>query len=369
MISSPGLATRAEIEERLSAWNRDLHLASHNIVELMEDPDYQRLAAGGLGEATAKQVLPTLAELDELWRVLPALTAVIEDANARFAKLPWFKDEAALRDIATLLHGDSIAIATQTTYAERGLLTPDEVTRRLRPEGVLAAMASAYAAAKAVVMKVAETTTQLNARLDDLARDVPEPELVDARHAIAVDPLAPATAAAVDALVAARGIRVEVGATLAGAPARLAALEAAHAEATAVCAERRDKVTLVPEPPPPPERAVVDELVRWLDRLRETVARGKWQPARLGLANWAAQLDARIAACRDAAAANRRALDRRGELRGLLDGLKAKATNTGRIEDAEAIALYDRAHALLYARPTPVDEAERLVLAYGQAVR
>jgi hypothetical protein len=360
---------RAEIEERLAAWNRDLRVASHNIVELMDDPDYHRLGSAGLGEATAREVAPTLAELDELWRVLPALTAVIEAANAKFAKLPWFKDEAALRDITALLAGESIAIARPTTYAERGLLTPDEVTRRMRPDEVIAAMACAYAAAKAVVMRVATTTGELNAQLDDLARDVPEPELADARQRVAVDPLAASTAAAVAALVAARGARIEVGALLAAAPGRLAALEAAHAEAVAIQDDRRAKVAIANETAGAPDRAVIDELARWLERLRETVARGKWQPARLGLSNWVTQLDARIAACRDAAAANRRPLDRRNELRGLLDGLKAKATNTGRIEDAKAVALYDRAHALLYARPTPIDEAEQLVLAYGKAVK
>jgi hypothetical protein len=52
-----------------------------------------------------------------------------------------------------------------------------------------------------------------------------------------------------------------------------------------------------------------------------------------------------------------------------LRGLRAKAVDIGLAEDPGMADLYGRAHALLYARPTPLASAERLVAEYLKAVR
>lgn len=399
-IADPSRWTREQIGARIAKWDRDLDVARQNILELMDDVDYRSLTGdGGLGTLelegeTKQRVTPVLAALEELWQVLPALGKVIEEANARYGKLPWFKDAEPLRELQELLDGESVLITTKTTYAQRGLLTPDEVTRTLRPERVLDAMIEAYGRAKAIVVEVGGAMRRFGPQIDGAARRLAEltpalpgaPELVrlevrlaEARRQLVRDPLGLADAFDRDFLPAierlgravedARAERARIEAELAGGGDRIAALEAAHAEAAAAHAERRDKVLLEREPPAPFERAAIDELARWLERLRGVLQDGRWQAAGIGLANWRAQLDARLAECRTIAAENRRPLERRTELRGLLDGLKAKAADTGRAEDPRATELYRKAHALLYGRPTPILAAEALVHDYLAAVR
>jgi hypothetical protein len=399
-VIDPARWTRAQVDERVAAWNRDLRIASQNILELMEDVSYRSLvgddglAAGALRGVTAQEVTPVIAALDELWQVLPALTRVIDEVNERYRRLPWFKDTQPLWEIQQQLEGDSVELTTKTTYAQRGLLTPEEVTRNLRPDRVLAAMVEAYAHAKAVVVEVGDAArragVQLREAADELAAltaavpDSPElaplaDKLAAGTEQLATDPLGLAGVLERDVMPAlarlgreiedARDERARLEAELAGAGDKIAALQAALAEAIASHDERRAKVVLDHEPPAPFAHSVVDELTRWRDRLRHTLAAGRWQAVKLGVANWSTQLAARLAECRRVTYENRRPVERRHELRGLLDGFRAKAADTGLAEDPTVTELYRRAHALLYARPTPLLAAEQLVADYVAAVR
>jgi hypothetical protein len=399
-VTEPVRWTRAQADERVAAWNRDLRIATQNILELMEDVSYRSLvgddgrAAPSLQGATAHRVTPVLAALDELWQVLPALTRVIDEVNARYRRLPWFMDAQPLWEIQQLLDSDSVELTTKTPYAQRGLLTPEEVTRNLRPDRVLAAMGEAYAQAKAAVIEVGDAARRAGSELrqaaDELAAlaaiapDSPELQPLAERLAagaeqLATDPIgladaldrdvAPALARLRRAVDDARAERAALDAELGRAGAKLAALDAVLAEAVAAHDERRAKVVLDHEPPAPFERSVVDELSRWLDRLRHALAAGSWRAARLGVANWNTQLAARLAECRRVAYENRRPVERRRELRGLLDGFRAKAADTGLAEDPTTTELYRRAHALLHARPTPLPAAEQVVADYVAAVR
>lgn len=407
-MTEPVRWPRAQIDERVAAWNRDLRIATQNILELMEDVTYRSLvehsetgggdpdgsAGGAVQGATAARVTPVLAALDELWQVLPALTHVIDEVDRRYQRLPWFMDAQPLWEIQQLLDGESVELTTKTTYAQRGLLTPEEVTRKLRPDRVLAAMVEAYAQAKAVVVEVGDAArraaTRLRQAADELAAlaaiapDAPELRPLADRLAagtvqLATDPLgladaldrdiAPALARLRREVEDARAELAQLEAELGVAGARLAALDAALGEAVTAHAERRSKVVLDHEPPAPFERSVVDELARWLDRLRDAHAAGSWRAAKLGVANWNTQLAARLAECRRVAYENRRPVERRRELRGLLDGFRAKATDTGLAEDPTTTELYRRAHALLHARPTPLPAAEQVVADYVAAVR
>jgi hypothetical protein len=399
-VLDPARWSRAQVDDRIAKWNHDLQIATKNILELMDDLQYKSLVGdGGLGIApltgrTEREVTPALAALDELWQILPALSKVIDEANDRYKKLPWFRDTEPLYEIQQLLEGDSIQITTKTDYAQRGLLTPDEVTRTLRPERVLTAMVEAYGRAKAVVVTVADVLHRLGPELDRATRELAaiaielpaspeigalEARLAELRGQLASDPLGladtfdrdvdPAIAGLRRRLDEARVERERVDGELATADQRIAELAGARDDALAAHAECRDKVVVERAPREPFAPAVVDELRHWLERLRKTQHAGKWQATRIGLANWSVQVTTRIAECAAVAAENRRPLDRRNELRGLLDGLKAKASNTGLAEDPVVTELYRKAHAVLYARPTALAEAERLVADYLRAVR
>jgi len=393
--------TREHVDDAVSRWNRDLEIATHNILELMDDVHYRGLTGDGLTPLTGKTaevVTPVHQVLEELWQLLPALTKVLDEVNARYRKLPWFKASAELLSIQQLLEGQSVQFTTKTTYAQRGLLTPDEVTRAMSPQRVLDAMIEAYDRAKAVVVAVGEAVHRLTpeleraaaelADLEALARSLGEtpPELVRAaarvdelRQTIASDPLsvaddfdrdiAPVLTEARRRLGTAKVELAALAGQLAGADALLAALESAHATAKATYDDRVAKVEIADALPAPFDASVIAELASWLARLRATHDTGRRAAAKLGFANWKAQLDARRAECETVERANGRPLARRDELRGLLDGLRAKAIDTGLAADARVAAIYAQAHAALHARPTPLARAEKLVSDYLQAVR
>jgi hypothetical protein len=61
-------------------------------------------------------------------------------------------------------------------------------------------------------------------------------------------------------------------------------------------------------------------------------------------------------------------MDRRNELRGLLDSYQAKANARGRGEDPGLSSMYERAKSSLYVAPCDVAAATELVEAYQQAL-
>jgi hypothetical protein len=61
---------------------------------------------------------------------------------------------------------------------------------------------------------------------------------------------------------------------------------------------------------------------------------------------------------------NNAPLELRRELRGRLTALRAKAHARGAAEDSRLVDLAQRAMTALYAKPTPIDEASRLVQQY-----
>jgi hypothetical protein len=83
-------------------------------------------------------------------------------------------------------------------------------------------------------------------------------------------------------------------------------------------------------------------------------------------------LDAQVAAFRAAihgsVTACRGWMDRRNELRGLLDSYQAKANARGRGEDPGLSSMYERAKSSLYVAPCDVAAATELVDAYQQAL-
>jgi hypothetical protein len=165
--------------------------------------------------------------------------------------------------------------------------------------------------------------------------------------------------------------RVRLDNEIASAATLIASLEEAHTQAKTAYDERLLKVTVdnAEGLPGPFAVSVVDDLKRWLERLKTTLSQGRWRAAKVGFNNWKAQLDARLSECRIVAGENARLVNRRRELRGLLESLKAKAVNTGLAEDEALTNLYQEAYELLYSRPTPMVKAEKLVSDYLAAVR
>ena len=80
------------------------------------------------------------------------------------------------------------------------------------------------------------------------------------------------------------------------------------------------------------------------------------------------QAAAAAAACREAERNAVALLDRRDELRGLLDAYRARAARFGAIEHLELEALHDRARELLWTAPCDLAAAADAVTGYQRAV-
>ena len=209
------------------------------------------------------------------------------------------------------------------------------------------------AAARTVVDQVTARATAdpLGAEIDDAARLV---ERVEARLSDLAE------------------TRASLGADLDAADARLeevARLIAAGRGAREAAEERIvDPGGLVP-PLDPARLDTGDRALRpWLARIRAQARAGAWPAAAKGLEQWREEAEALRARADAVAAANRAPLERRNDLRGLLDAFRAKAAALGLAEDPALTERYRSARDALYAYRCDVRRAETLVREYGRAI-
>jgi hypothetical protein len=106
----------------------------------------------------------------------------------------------------------------------------------------------------------------------------------------------------------------------------------------------------------------------WLIRIRAQARAGAWPAAAEGLEEWHEEADALHARADAIASANRAPLERRNDLRGLLDAFRAKAAALGLAEDPALTEAYRSAREALYAYRCDVRRAEALVREYGRAI-
>jgi chromosome segregation ATPase len=118
----------------------------------------------------------------------------------------------------------------------------------------------------------------------------------------------------------------------------------------------------------PLDHAELDGVRARLDRLKAQARAGAWPAAAKGLAEWQEEVDDLRARADAVAAANRAPLERRNDLRGLLDAFRSKAAALGLAEDPALTARYRSAHEALYAYRCDVRAAETLVREYGKAI-
>ena len=129
-----------------------------------------------------------------------------------------------------------------------------------------------------------------------------------------------------------------------------------------------DRGGLVP-PLDPTELDTGDRALRpWLARIRAQARAGAWPAAAESLEQWREEAEALRARADAVAAANRAPLERRTDLRGLLDAFRAKAAALGLAEDPALTQRYRAAREALYAYRCDVRRAENLVREYGKAI-
>jgi Protein kinase domain len=153
-------------------------------------------------------------------------------------------------------------------------------------------------------------------------------------------------------------------ARIAAAVAALSGARAAWQDAMA--ARERAAARVTATMPPAPEVASLADRLAAVDGLR---ADGRWTRLASELDVIEKQAAAATARCREAERAAVALVDRRNELRGLLDAYRARAARLGAIEDTELEARYARARELLWARPCDLSASADAVTGYQRAVR
>jgi serine/threonine protein kinase len=106
----------------------------------------------------------------------------------------------------------------------------------------------------------------------------------------------------------------------------------------------------------------------WLQRIERQAATGDWRAASVGLERWQRVTSAHLANAHQVLAANRGPLERRDELRGLLDAFGVKAASEGRAEDPVLIPLHKAASDSLYVAPCDLAVAAERTHAFIDAV-
>jgi hypothetical protein len=392
--------TLEQIDSDLRAWDKNLRLASDNMLELSDSVSYQRLLGEGhwpkaqLTGLTAERAQPAIDGLHTLW----VHYSLLRDTIARAQKLRGsvsmlLPSRNLLAEIEELLHTPSIELpAVATPLEQRGLLATAETAQAVSPERLLAAMHETFQQGRDVVLAVGAAWDRLPQQFigfeAELARLAAADgslsrEIAAARERLAAlqrefdtDPLAAAAdsqalAAEIDAI----GTRIEqtaaerrrVADDLHAARQLLAEVGQAHRQAAETVARCKEKVRLERAAAPrPADDQHVAALETWLAKLDAEVAAGRWQPVRVGVQRWSATARQYLAADRQARQACQVLLDQRRDLRGLLGALKAKATANGRAEDPALVEIERTANDLLAARPTPLEALQRAVADYQQ---
>ncbi len=358
----------------------DLDRLGGHLLDLDGDPTTKLVAAGGLSGSSAAPADAANAALARLWALLSAVRVQLDVVAEQRAK-----GRRADQDlVARTLTGPVIEVDSGLGLG------------RLTVADAMNMMTADYALATEVITKIGAAWRDGLALLDAgrnrmqlLQADLgpfPESEvaaaaLARATDAAASDPLLLGETLlhlrqALEGVDRAAGLlqtrRRQLPAQLQQAVELLARIDRTIREGSVALDETRAKINdpigLLAALDPV---AVLDDTSRglgpWLERLR-LAAQSDWRSAVNGLVAWRQLAEGVATTSSQILVANRAPLERRNELRGLLDALVVKAAAIGRAEDLELSALHECARSLLYVAPCDLAVAGVAVDAFRRAI-
>ena len=369
-----------------------------NLLELDDSFGKQMLAGAALTGESKRRWEAAAADLAALWETFTTYAAVVDQAAGLLAGARRSSDRE-LAQITALLTGASVEVTRSVPLARRDLtetgrsrLSLAAAVREMRRsfDGV----GDVVAGAESVWNETADGLSEIGAELDAAKKQLGDTgddeaaaalaaagdELGRLRDLLNADPLAlwqggsvdtarlgrlrkQAAAAAARAAEIAR-VRADAQRRIAAAAAAVSAASAAFADAVAARDRAAARIAAAELPPPPAEAVGLDVRLAALDKLK---AAGRWGRLAEELDTIEAQAAAAGQRCRDTQQAAAALLDRRNELRGLLDAYQIKAARLGAAEDSELSRLYDQAHELLWTAPCDLAAAAAAVTRYQQA--
>jgi hypothetical protein len=370
-----------------------------NLLELDTSFGKRLLAGAALTGESRKRWDVVAADLTTLWQTFDAYSAVVDRAAELLAGLRRSATRE-LAEISSLLYGTSVKLTRPSPALASGDLTGTgeaQVTLAAALTDMRRAFTPATAvvnAAEAVWNETAEPLQQIGDQLaaarqqlagldtDAQGQDltVAEADLAQLRDVLNHDPLALWQGGKVDAsrvgrlrdraaaAAAAAGklaaLRDNAGARIAAVSAAVSAASAARQDAIAARERAIAKIVVVALPEPPDLSALTARLAE----AGSLQGAGRWTRLAAELDLIERQAAAAVSQCREAERHAAALLDRREELRGLLDAYQARAARLGGAEDSDLDARYARARELLWTAPCDLAGATAAVTAYQQAV-
>ena len=401
------MATLSALDATLAELRTGAAALAAALLELDTDANRALLDPARSSGETAARARAVRARFDWLWERHRVLSDVIHRAEALRGDRGWLGPRR-VAELEALLHRASVpgqpgrpAAGTPTASTATGSSGPATGTS-LYPGDLLVGTTEVIDAVRAGVTATVTACASLASRLATAERRLAElgataaehgladvPELAAARAAVhalstaaAADPLGVAEAdlASMAAAVATAGTtvtslaraRTSLAGDLRAAEKLLAAIvttaadgeRAARATASRVAGAETVLRCLGDGWFDEPRRG----LRPWLDRLQAAAAAGDWQRAARGLAAWRGVAEATLTTAGQIVAANAAPLRRRGELRGLLAALQAKAVASGAAELPDLVTRYGRARDALYVAPADLDLADELVRSYAAGI-
>jgi hypothetical protein len=419
-VSAPVTAalTREQARAAVAAAVAQRDTIQANLLDLDGSFGKRLLAGATLAGQTRKRWDAATAALTRLWEIFTAYSAVVDRAAEALARTR--RPVLALAEVADLLTGASVRLAgAASPVAQRDItgtgdvaLTLDAAVREMKR--AFPGVADVVTAAEAVWNEVADQLAEVAGQLGEARRQasgvaddalneslaVAEADLARLRDLLNSDPLAlysqapgsqgsqapgsqgsqaPGRGGQVDAeplgrlrqqaaAVAARAselarLRADADARIGAAATAVAGARAAWQDAMA--AREQAAVKIVATLPAAPEVAGLADRLAALDGLKTA---GRWTRLSSELDVIEKQAATAATACRQAERDAAALLDRRDELRGLLDAYRARAARLGAAEDTELEAGYERARDLLWTAPCDLAAAADAVTGYQQAV-
>jgi hypothetical protein len=392
-----GVLTREQAEVAVSAALAERDTIRASLLDLDRSLGKRLLAGANVVGDTGHRWNGAAVDLTMLWEVFEAYSAAVDRAAAIRARANGHG--LGLAEITAVLTGPSVRLAAASSpVTSRNLtgtadtwLTLAAAVRDMR--SIFASVAGVVQAAEAVWTEAADQLRQADTDLaeakqratgmtdGELARMVAtaDADLGRLRGVLNSDPMALSRrdhldAARLDRLrqqTAAISARASELARLRdGAGRRTAAVQTAVSDACiawqdAAAAQEHAAARIAAPLTPLPD---VDRLAGRVTALGELTAAGHWTRLSSELADLDRQAAAVVSRCRAAEQEAVALLDRRDELRGLLDGYRARAARLGAPGNGDLQARYEEARELLWARPCDLPASADAVTAYQQAV-
>jgi chromosome segregation ATPase len=392
------MLTRDQAAAAVAAAVAERDTIQANLLDLDGSFGKRLLAGAKLTGETRKRWDVAAAELTTLWETFTAYSAVVDRA-AEILPTVRRSPGRALTELTTVLNGPSVRLAHAASVLARGDLTGTADTTVTLAAAVqdmrraFAAVADVVAAAETVwnamsdqLQQVAADLSATRQRAGGIADDaltgalaLAETDLGQLRDVVNSDPLALWQRGEVDATrldrlreraAVAASRATELAALRENADRRIAAAAAGVSAARnawqdAMAAREEAVAKIAADPPPPPD---VHGLADRLAALGTLQAAGRWSRLASELDQLEEQANAAAQGCREAERQAAALLDRRAELRGLLDSYQAKAARSGGAEDRELEGHYDHARELLWTAPCDLSAAAAAAADYQQAV-